>query len=303
MASANASLFKSRLELLLKNNPSLAAQIDMSQFDLLQKKGIQLQIINGVVTIDELYSGKVIYYLNSEARTKKLLELLSRQFKILLKKFPFLKAQLHAQVLEFASLSVYRDANAIEELDRIFEIVKYQPQLFKVENVYQLDTEKHAKAIFYLKFMVKALLERLLSLKEKFGLALDIDEGLLGMIQAELVGIVDVDDVLCVFRTLPKILEVERVIEKDIGKHLGYLTQGHAVNTESLKVVDRSVERPVIMEKQVPLIIEKGVTHVAIKEVPVEVAVEKIVEVNTGKERIVEKHVLQEKIKEVPTIR
>lgn len=112
--------------------------------------------------------------------------------------------------------------------------------------------------------MIKALLEELLRVKTKSGLTLEIDEGLLGMINAQIAGFVEVDDVLRVFRTLPKILEVEKVVERDLGRHLGYLTEGRAVNTESAKIVDRVVEKPVTLKQEVPVIHEVGVTQIAI---------------------------------------
>ena len=61
--------------------------------------------------------------------------------------------------------------------------MKYQPEIIKVENVYNLDSEKNRKAIFHLKIMVKVLLEELLKLKDKTGAVLEIDEGFIGMIR------------------------------------------------------------------------------------------------------------------------
>lgn len=146
------------------------------------------------------------------------------------------------------TLEVFEDANSIDEMERIIEVVKYQPEIIKVENVYQYNSDKNLKAIFHLKVMVKTLLEALLRLKDRNGLTLDIDEGLFGMIKAEVGDFIDVDDVLRVFRTVPKILEVERILEKDLGRYLGYLTQAHAVNTESARIFDKIVERPVVMK-------------------------------------------------------
>lgn len=136
---------------------------------------------------------------------------------------------------------MFDDANSIDEMERIIEVVKYQPEIIKVENVYQYNNDKSLKAIFHLKVMVKALLEELLRLRDRSGLGLEIDEGLLGLINKEIGEFVDVEDVLRVFRSVPKILEVERIVEKDLGRHLGYLTQAHPVNTESAKMVDRLV--------------------------------------------------------------
>lgn len=101
---------------------------------------------------------------------------------------------------------MFDDAIALEEMERIVEVVKYQPEIVKVENVYQYNNDKNLKAIFHLRIMIKTLLEELLKLKDKTGAVLEIDEGLLGMIRAEIMDLVDTDDVLRVFRSVPKIL-------------------------------------------------------------------------------------------------
>ena len=45
-----------------------------------------------------------------------------------------------------------------------------------------------------------------------------MDEGILSMISEEIMGFVDVDDVLKVFKVVPKIVEVERVVEKIVDR-------------------------------------------------------------------------------------
>lgn len=54
--------------------------------------------------------------------------------------------------------------------------------------------------------MIKALLEELEKVRRKTGLALEIDEGIIGMINQEIMGVVNVDDILKVFRVVPKIV-------------------------------------------------------------------------------------------------
>lgn len=66
----------------------------------------------------------------------------------------------------------------------------------------------------------------------------DIDEGVIGMINAEIMDVVNVDDILKVFRVVPKIVEVEKIVEK---------------------IVDRVIEIPIVVpvEKIIEKIIEK----------------------------------------------
>lgn len=50
------------------------------------------------------------------------------------------------------------------------------------------------------------------------GLVLEIDEGIIGMINQEILGIVDIDDILKVFRVVPKIVEVEKIVQKIVDR-------------------------------------------------------------------------------------
>jgi hypothetical protein len=96
----------------------------------------------------------------------------------------------------------------VDELDRIVEIVKFIPQAVRVENVYAYSSSKSRKVEFHLRVLLKALLEELETLKNRYGAVLDIDEGVIGMINQEILGVVSVDDILKVFRVVPKIVEV-----------------------------------------------------------------------------------------------
>ena len=63
-----------------------------------------------------------------------------------------------------------------------------------------------------MRVLIKALLEELQKLKLRTGAVLEIDEGIVGMINEEIMGVVNVDDILKVFRVVPKIVEVEKII-------------------------------------------------------------------------------------------
>ena len=45
-------------------------------------------------------------------------------------------------------------------------------------------------------------------------MTLDIDEGVIGMINKEIMDIVSVDDILKVYRGAPKIVEVEKIVHR-----------------------------------------------------------------------------------------
>lgn len=88
----------------------------------------------------------------------------------------------------------------------MIQIVKYVPQIVKVENVYTHSTEKERKMEFHLRILIKALLEELEKIRVRTGIVLEIDEGVIGMIRAEIMDVVNVDDILKVFRVTPKIV-------------------------------------------------------------------------------------------------
>ena len=56
------------------------------------------------------------------------------------------------------------------------------PQVVKVENVYAYSSEKSRKVEFHLRVLIKALLEEIEKMKRKTGVVLEIDEGIIGMI-------------------------------------------------------------------------------------------------------------------------
>jgi hypothetical protein len=59
-----------------------------------------------------------------------------------------------------------------------------------------------------LRVLIKALLEELEKLKTKTGVVPEMDEGILEMVRQEIIGVVNVDDILKVFKVIPKIVEV-----------------------------------------------------------------------------------------------
>ena len=270
-ASANASMFQLKLEGLLKDFPQLRGEIDLSIFAKMTASGVKVSTYENVIIIDESSSaGRDRYYQTQDKNTLKMLALISRKMRLLVGRYPKLKDEIGLQLYEFVTTHVFDDAMSMEELERIVEVVKYQPSVIKVENVYQVNSEKNMKAIFHLKIMIKALLEELLRVKDRNDLVLDIDEGLLGMIRGELEGMVDVDDVLRVFRSIPKIVEIEKIVEKDLSKYLGYLTKTEPLTLEHAKFVEKLVEKPVILQEQVPMTVEKGIVEIEVHEKPVD---------------------------------
>lgn len=164
-----------------------------------------------------------------------------------------------------------------DDFERVVSIVKYVPQFHRVENVYAYSSEKSRKVEFHLRVLIKALLEELEMVKRKTGIVLDIDEGVIGMINQEIMGVVNVDDILKVFRVVPKIVEVEKIVEKIVER---------VVEVPQVVAIERIVNVPVevIKIQEVEKIIHVPVEIIKI----VENVVEKIVEVPNYQEKIVE---------------
>ena len=129
----------------------------------------------------------------------------------------------------------------VDELERVVSIVKYVPEIVKVENVYAYSSEKSKRIEFHLRVLIKALLEELEKIKRKTGVVIEMDEGVIGMINQEIMGVVDVDDILKAFRIVPKIVEVEKIVEKIVER---VVEVPQVVPIE--KIVEKIIEVPKI---------------------------------------------------------
>lgn len=102
--------------------------------------------------------------------------------------------------------------------------------------------------------------------KREKGVVFEIDEGVIGMIRAEIMDLVDVDDILKVYRAVPKIVEVPKFIEKVVD-NIVRVPEKYTLNQMQSEVV--SLQKPfmaldekaliVAAEKSVPLYREKPV--------------------------------------------
>lgn len=126
-------------------------------------------------------------------------------------KYPALNKEISSELSEFFSQEII-DLIEVDELDRLVSIVKYEPHVVKVDNVYSYSSEKSRKVEFHLRVLIKTLLEEMEKMKAKTGVEPEIDSGVIGMIRQEIMDVVNVDDILMVFRAPPKIVEVEKVV-------------------------------------------------------------------------------------------
>ena len=210
-------ILQGQLDRVKRENPNLRMDVDPRIFEILRDQNIMVFKTSGDIVNIERFSEKVVEVPVQDARTKQLIHLLAVQMKRFTEKYPKLNDEMDVRLTEFFQQELV-DVIEVDEVDRLVEIVKYVPQVVKVENVYAYSSEKSRKVEFHLRVLIKALLEELEKMKIKYGAILEIDEGVIGMINQEIMGVVDVDDILQVFRVVPKIVEVEKIVEKVVEK-------------------------------------------------------------------------------------
>jgi hypothetical protein len=140
-----------------------------------------------------------------DARTKHLVHLFAVQLKKYVEKYPKLRDECDGRLTEFFQQEII-DLIESDDFERVVSIVKYVPEFHRVENVYAYSSDKSRRIEFHLRVLIKALLEELEKLRRRTGAVLEIDEGVIGMIREEIMGVIEVDDILKVFRVVPKIV-------------------------------------------------------------------------------------------------
>lgn len=124
---------------------------------MLRAENIQTSVANGIVSVIETRD-KVIEVPIQDARTKHLIHMLAVQMKKNFDKYPKLRDECDSRLYEFFQQELI-DVIESDEFERIVEIVKYVPDVVKVENVYAYSSEKSRKVEYHLRILIKALLE------------------------------------------------------------------------------------------------------------------------------------------------
>lgn len=261
-----ASIWKSQVAQIRAKYPSDRFDIDTEITALLQRVNVRTYNVNGIETV-EVKSERTVEVPVMDVRTKGLIHIFAKSLKTLSGRYPRLLAELDSRVVEFFQQELI-DVIEVDSIDRLVEIVKFVPQTVRVENVYTYASSRSRRVEFHLRVLVKALLEELEKLRGRYGAVLEMDEGIIAMINQEIMGVVDVDDILKVFRIVPKIVEVEKIVEKVVER---YVEVPQVVPVE--KVVEKIIEVPKVQE------IER-IIHVPVEIVKVvDNIIEKIVEV------------------------
>ena len=237
-----AGLYQAALENMRRDNPNIRIPLDNRLFDILRQERVEgYRAENGVVFVDA-FSERTIEIPVQDEKTKGLLQLFALEMRKIFQRFPQLTGEMDIRITEFIQQEVI-DVIGVDEINKLVEIVKYVPQVVRVENYYEYSSEKTRKIEYHLRILLKGLLEEFLKLKAQYNLDLELDEGIFGMIKKELIGIIDIDDILKIFRSIPKIVEVEKIIEKVVER---VVEVPKVVTVE--KVVEKVVEKEVVKE-------------------------------------------------------
>lgn len=91
--------------------------------------------------------------------------------------------------------------------------------------------------IFHLRVLIKSLLEEVEKIKVDSGLDITLDEGILELLRKQVIDGVDVDAILRLYRPLPKIIEVEKLIDRPVYIN-GTLEKGVPVRAERCVIAE-----------------------------------------------------------------
>ncbi len=76
---------------------------------------------------------------------------------------------------------------------RLKEIVTYQPEVIRVDNVYSYSNKKDQDLIFNLRVLVKSLLEELEVIRTKYNAEITLDAGLLELMKTHAIEGINVE--------------------------------------------------------------------------------------------------------------
>mgnify|MGYP001190390472 CR=1 FL=1 len=175
-----ASIWKNQVTQVRSKYPNDRFDLDNEITTLLQRTNIRTYNVSGVETI-EVKSERTVEVPVMDIRTKGLIHLFARSLRSLSAKYPKILLELDSRVTEFFQQEII-DVIEVDEIDRIVEIVKFVPQTVRVENVYTYASSRSRRVEFHLRVLIKALLEELEKLRVRTGAVLEMDEGVIGMI-------------------------------------------------------------------------------------------------------------------------
>lgn len=147
-------MFRSQEGKLRSSGINFGFESDLTR--ILSSEGIDVSVVNGVANIVD-YKQKIVEVPVQDARTKHLIHLLASQMKKYVDKYPKLRGECDERLTEFFQQEII-DLIETDDFERVISIVKYVPDVYRVENVYAYSSEKSRKVEFHLRVLIKALL-------------------------------------------------------------------------------------------------------------------------------------------------
>ena len=230
------SLFKQLIEQLSRDNPSIKGLKNLEELAALtnlHESEVELINVAGWIGIGRLSHGANYYNSSAEVQTedKKLLISLARQLKLITEKYPKVLEDVSQEIrFLFSNGDFLKELIEVGSYGRLKEIITYQPEVIRVDNVYSYSNKKDQELIFNLRVLVKSLLEEIESIRIKYNAEITLDAGLLELMKTHAIEGINVEEILALYRPLPKIIEVERIVEKPVYVN-GTLEKGIAVRT------------------------------------------------------------------------
>ena len=145
--SVAATIFADAVEKLKSQNVRLVLPQEISNlFELLQReKIVAFQVPVGNIFVElEGNSCKTVEVPVQDARTKHLIHLLSKEFRKIYYKYPKIQGEIDENLAEFLQQEII-DVIEVDEMEKLVQIVKIQPEIIKVENVYTNNTDKEKR--------------------------------------------------------------------------------------------------------------------------------------------------------------
>jgi hypothetical protein len=143
-------------------------------FELLQReKVVAAQVQSGSVFVNlaDSSAARFVEVSVQDEKSKQLIHVLAHEMKRLFLKFPKLQGEIDPSLVEFLQQEVL-DVLESESMEKLIQIVKYVPQLIKVDHVYTHLNDKDRKIEFHLRVLIKTLLDELFRLKQQTGISL-----------------------------------------------------------------------------------------------------------------------------------
>lgn len=223
-----------RQSTLYKQKMATTSKILKSHIGELKSKGVQIEnerqlerIVEGDTGLDIKLSEGLVHIVDNhekvievpvhDEKNQELIRHMSSEIARIYEKYPKIKKEANPKFVDLLSRDVVSSVDN-NGLNKIVEIIKYTPEVVKVENTYTYNADKQRRTEFHQKVLLKSLLQEFERIKSKTGVAPEIDEEVITMINEEIKDTGEVDDILRCFQVNHKIVEVPKIVEKIVER-------------------------------------------------------------------------------------